>query len=364
MSTTELKVDCADVATGRKLATVRKIISIDPIPDADSISKARVDGWQVVVKNGQFQPGDLAIYIEIDSFLPIREEFEFLRPSSYRKLGDGTEGFRLRTIKLRKVVSQGLLLPISILDEFNLNVREGDDVTGLLKITKYDPPVPAELSGSVVGGIIHLINRTNQERIQNIPEFLDIYRDSLFEVTEKINGTSMTVYCNDGHFGVCSHNYEFRPDTQNSFTRVATALDLEKKMKSLGRNIAIQGELVGEGIQKNPYRLKGQHFYVFDIWDIDLQRYMTASDRVIFLDRLHVHYKLLLHHVPILEKVLLGKLGTVEDLLVLSNGKSLMNPSICPEQIREGLVFKSCDYIDGKIVSFKVVSNSFLLSEK
>jgi RNA ligase (TIGR02306 family) len=99
----------------RKLATIRKIKDIVPIEGADAIELALVDGWQVVVaKNVGHKVGDKVVYCEIDSFLPIKEEFEFLRKSSYKKMGD-QEGFRLKTIKLKNTLSQGLILPYSII---------------------------------------------------------------------------------------------------------------------------------------------------------------------------------------------------------------------------------------------------------
>ena len=99
----------------RKLATIQKIKEILPIEGADAIELAIVNGWKVVVgKNVEHKEGDYVIYCEIDSFLPIKEEFEFLRKSSYKKMADGTEGFRLRTIKLRGQVSQGLIIPINV----------------------------------------------------------------------------------------------------------------------------------------------------------------------------------------------------------------------------------------------------------
>src|ERR1022692_2598024 len=99
----------------RKLATIRQISNLLPIPGADRIEVATIDGWKVVVNKGTHVIGELVVYFEIDSFLPIRDEFEFLRKSSYKKMADEVEGFRLRTISLRKQISQGLVMPISIL---------------------------------------------------------------------------------------------------------------------------------------------------------------------------------------------------------------------------------------------------------
>lgn len=120
----------------RKLASIRSIVNIEPIDGADNIVCATVDGWKLVTqKSNNFQIGDLVIYFEIDSFLPVTEKFEFLRKSSYRKMGD-EEGFRIKTIKLRGQVSQGLILPLT---EFDItNPEEGLDLTETLRVKKWD----------------------------------------------------------------------------------------------------------------------------------------------------------------------------------------------------------------------------------
>ena len=139
----------------RKLATIRKIKDIVPIEGADAIELALVDGWQVVVaKNVGHKVGDKIVFCEIDAFLPIKEEFEFLRKSSYKKMGD-QEGFRLKTIKLRGQISQGLILPYSVIPIAQFasayDLPEGMDVSEMLGIVKYEPPVPAQLAGKVKG---------------------------------------------------------------------------------------------------------------------------------------------------------------------------------------------------------------------
>jgi RNA ligase (TIGR02306 family) len=152
----------------RKLATIRTITNIQPIDGADMIELASVGGWNVVVaKDVGHKVGNKVVYCEIDSFLPIREEFEFLRKSSYKKMGE-QEGFRLKTIKLRGQVSQGLILPISVLNPPDTNIYvepfEGLDVTEMLGIVKYEPPIPAELAGKVKGQFPSFLRKTDEER--------------------------------------------------------------------------------------------------------------------------------------------------------------------------------------------------------
>ncbi len=143
----------------RKLATIATIDQILPHPNADTLELAKIRGWQVVVKKGEFQSGDLCVYCEIDAVMPERPEFEFLRD---RK-------FRIKTIRLRGELSQGICFPLSILPmgEVYLEPLEGDDVTEALGIQLHQPPIPACLSGDVNGVFPSFIPKTDCERIQN-----------------------------------------------------------------------------------------------------------------------------------------------------------------------------------------------------
>ena len=342
----------------RKLATIRKIAELRPIEGADKIELAIVDGWQVVVaKDVEHMVGDTVVYCEIDSFLPIREEFEFLRKSSYKKMGD-QEGFRLKTIKLRGQVSQGLILPISVvpITQFAtaLNLPEGMDVTEMLGIVKYEPPIPAELAGKVKGGFPSFLHKTDEERVQNLVKEYGEWRFTskhLFYVTEKLDGSSSTYYINDGVFGVCSRNLELLETEGNTFWKVARELDLENKMKSLGKNVCFQGELIGEGIQGNPYKIKGHTVRFYTGFNIDKQT------RIPFMEFASLLTELNLQYVPVLNQEY-GFLfpDSVEDMLKYAEGKSALNPNT----EREGVVVRS---MDGTI-SFKAISNKFLLEEK
>jgi len=343
--------------TLRKLATIRKITELRPIEGADKIELAIVDGWQVVVaKDVEHKVGNKVVYCEIDSFLPIREEFEFLRKSSYKKMGD-QEGFRLKTIKLRGQVSQGLILPIHILPTTQFDtpdeLPEGLDVTEMLGIVKYEPPIPAELAGKVKGGFPYFLRKTDEERIQNLVKEYEEYKllGCKFYVTEKLDGSSATFYYKDGIFGVCSRNLELLETENNTFWKVARELDLENKLRKHGVNISIQGELIGESVQGNLYKLKGQTVKFFNLFDIDKQV------RIPFMEFADVLMSLNLQHVPVLNQEYGFILpDTVEDMLKYAEGKSELNP----DTEREGVVVRS---MDGTI-SFKAISNVFLLGEK
>jgi RNA ligase (TIGR02306 family) len=343
----------------RKLATIKKITDINPIEGADKIELVTVGGWKVVVaKDVGHKVGDLVVYCEIDSFLPIREEFEFLRKSSYKKMSDGTEGFRLKTIRLRGQISQGLILPIVVLNPPDTNIYitpfEGLDVTEMLGIVKYEPPIPAELAGKVKGLFPSFLRKTDEERVQNLTseyEEWKIQSKHQFYVTEKLDGSSATFYVNDGVFGVCSRNLELLETEGNTFWKVARELDLENKMKSVGRNICFQGELIGESLQGNPYKIKGQTVKFYTGFDIDKQIRIPFVNFVVMLQEMDLGY------VPVLNQEFGFQLPeTVENMLNYAEGKSVLNS----DTEREGVVVRS---MDGTI-SFKAISNKFLINEK
>ena len=338
-----------EVKSERKLATIRKISNLSPIEGADKIEVATIDGWKVVVaKDVGHKVGDWVVYCEIDSFLPIKEEFEFLRKSSYKKMGD-QEGFRLKTIKLRGQVSQGLILPMSVFGDFGWTAYEGLDVTERLGIIKYDPPIPAELAGKVKGLFPSFLNKTDEERIQNLSSEYEGLKKHKFYVTEKLDESSATFYFKDGEFGVCSRNLELLESEGNTFWRVARELDLENKLKQVNYNLCIQGELIGEGVQGNPYKIKGQTIKFFNAFDIDNQKYLDFKGFEHLIDMLE------LKSVPIIDEWFTLP-ETIEELLKYSDDKSKLNP----EFDREGIVIRTLD----RKISFKVISNQFLLNEK
>jgi RNA ligase (TIGR02306 family) len=335
----------------RKLASIKIIDNIKPIEGADLIELVSVGGWNVVVaKDVGHKVGDWVVYCEIDSFLPIREEFEFLRKSSYKKMGN-QEGFRLKTIKLRGVLSQGLILSFHILP-FGDTFHQGQDVSDILGIVKYEPPVPAELAGKVKGLFPSFIPKTDEERCQNLTSEYQqwkIQSNHKFYVTEKLDGSSATFYIKNGEFGVCSRNLELLETEGNTFWKVARQLELEQKMASLGRNISFQGELIGEGIQGNPYGIKGQTVLFFNIFDINQYSRVDMKEFVSIMERLDLSY------VPFLEMNFLLP-NTIEEMLEYAEDKSVLNL----KTEREGVVVRSYDMT----ISFKAISNKFLLGEK
>lgn len=374
----------------RKLASIRRVIETKPIEGADAIELAVVDGWQTVIKKDEFRVGDLCVYFEIDSFLPLREEFEFLRKSSYKKMGD-EEGFRLKTIRLRGELSQGLIVPMKSLEKFMthdkwvelygdeeleyvvpyedwLELKEGDDVTEIMGVKKYEAPIPTELAGQVRGTFPSYIRKTDEERIQNLfNKVHEKLEDVEFEVSLKLDGTSCTYYVVDPlkyntkleepasvYFGHCSRNLDTRESDNTPWTLAKTTGIRDNMINffnTTGRSIAIQGELMGPSIQGNREKLTKPEFFLFNVWDIDQQRYLTPIERAEIVEELNVKM------VPILHTnfKVFKEFKDVNSLLLFAEGPSINNP------IREGLVFKSNVLYKGELFSFKAISNKFLL---
>jgi len=336
----------------RKLVTVRTISDIKPIPGADRIQAYQVDGWWVVDQKDAHKIGDKVIYFEIDSMLPIKPEFEFLRKSCYKKLQDGTEGFRLKTIRLKGQVSQGLITPLTF------EANEGDDVTEQLGVVKYEPPVPAQLAGKVKGNFPSFIPKTDEERIQNLKKYVKNLEGEQVYITEKLDGSSFTCFYYKSkdqktpEFGVCSRNLQLIESEENTFWQVARKLDLEEKIRGTGEYIALQGELVGPGIQGNPYKLKEPTVYFFTAYDIDNEKRFNGVDFIQLMNKLDLDI------VPVLEMTKLPTENLIRYMLDYAIGKSIINTGT----EREGVVVRSLN--DDNQFSFKAISNKFLLKEK
>lgn len=333
----------------RIMARVAKIDSVVKHPDADTLDICQVGGWKVVTRLGEFKKGDLAVYASVDSWIPSTVA-PFLSKGKEPRIYQNVPGERLRTVRLRGVVSQGLLLPLDVIPGHINHWVEGDDCSQALGIVKYESPVPAALAGLAKGNFPSWIPKTDLERLQNLSKNLEhwAYNQSLWEVTEKTDGSSMTVYFRDGEFGVCSRNLELQEDYTNSFWRAARKFQLQEKLAVLNKNIALQMELVGVGIQKNPYNLSDHNIYLFDIYDIDRAEYLSPNDRYLLVCDLDIP------HVPIIDSRWEMPMNcTMDDMLNFAEGKS----KLWTTAEREGLAFKS---LSGR-TTFKVISNKFLL---
>lgn len=366
----------------RNLASIQRIANLELIPNADSIEKATVLGWQLVVKKGEFKVGDLCVFCEIDSILPERPEFEFLADRKYR----------IKTIKLRGQVSQGICFPLSILPDLS-TIIEGLDVTDTLGIKKHEPSQDEQRLAKQTGKIMYpswmpqwmqrvvhrskfarnyyrensgqksfpsLIPKTDETRVQILQPLLTKYKGTMCYITEKLDGSSITVYQLNGKFGVCSRNIDLKRSETNKFWKTALEHDLEAKFKKYfgNENIAMQGELIGPGIQGNKYKLDKLDIYFFNVFFIKRFAYGNIDHLLVACSDLKEKT------VPLLSNRY--KLSdSIPELVELSKGESLLNGTI-----REGIVIRPIIEIEDKElhcqlaknrVSFKSVNPDFLL---
>lgn len=399
----------------RKLVTVRKILNIEPIQDADAIEVLTVDGWKVVTKKGDFKPGDSCLYFEIDSFLPEgNPAWQFLidkQPCIF----NGITGHKLRTIKLRGVISQGLVLSLNNFPEiksalsnectkWNKKRIAGEvseafdessiDFSSLLGVVKYDSPLSAQLSGLARGLFPSFIKKTNEVRAQGIVSSIFGYEpkiipemkyniinnngdkveyispaiiippkasiDDRYEITLKLDGSSCTLFHYRSKLGVCSKNLELKIEgnEENSFVRMLYNSSLDKILPQFG-NIAIQGELMGPGIQKNREKLPYHQLYIFNIQCLDTREYFTPEKRRELFEKfitLGVNQKKVFHIPVISSNTTLLEYGItdINSLINFADGPGMNSSN------REGLVFK---HINGKF-SFKIISNKYLLKNE
>lgn len=367
----------------RKLVTIQQITAITDIPGADLIALATIQGWQVIVKKTEFSVGDACLFFEIDSFLPLEPRYEFLKKTTKF---DGKEGYRLRTMKMRGVLSQGLALPLSMFPELT-NPKVDFDYSEKLGVIKYDNEIqtyqgkPGLKAGKARGNFPSFIPKTDQPRIQNLTTYFSALVNEEFEETLKLDGSSMTCYkightptlwekvksifgikYKPYHFGVCSRNLELKPTAdqvhifnnqgkesiydQSDFWTAAYKYRFEDK---LPEGYAIQGELIGPKIQANQEKVKELEFYCFDVYNIHTGKYLLPLERREFCA---------LHNIPHVPVVSINakplQLG-LEGLLKHVEGES-MNPGT----VSEGRVYKHVT----KPITFKAISNKYLLSKK
>lgn len=349
----------------RKMASIKEILDIRPIDNADSIELAQIDGWGSVIKKGQFRVGEKVVFCEPDALLPDKPEFEFMRGKK----------FRIRTCRLRGVLSQGICFPLDILANGDWSSITEDvrvlpdfnslpidvDVSNILGITKYEAPIPVQLRGKIRGPIFRLaVPKTDEPRVQNIPKLLKRHQGKIFLAREKLDGTSMSAYLDpETGLHVCSRNIDLAPDYEHpyngdSYWRYAMEHNLEDLLKTLGSSIALQGELIGPGIQKNKYGLKELQYRVFNFWDMKNHCYLDNNVMEDTVEAFGLGKDFLVPHAGDITLC-----HTVSELLELANGKSQL-----ADVNREGLVFRpeheETDWEIGRL-SFKSISNTFLL---
>jgi RNA ligase (TIGR02306 family) len=369
----------------RKLVTLRRVTGKRPITGADRVELVEVGGWQCVTGINEFQVGDMGVFFEIDSFLPATDSrFAFLSQKFIES--EGARGFRVKTMKMRGELSQGLMVPMAMFPELeevyqDLAKKVGETAAGeqigeiafedKLGVKKFEKPAMAGAVGDeFVGALPEFFPRTEQERCQNMRHVFTQCLEDEFQETTKMDGSSMTVYfvSNDSYYkeslppasgktldlpngrvGVCSRNRELAITDNGQFWAVAKANSLPQKLAKLNRSVAIQGELCGSSIQSNFEGFpKGYHdFYLFSVFDIEKQRFLPPREVEEAWTR-----ELGVKHVPVVGYSKLKDIaGSMQELLQRAEGKGINGKK------REGIVLKE---VDGKF-SFKAISNSYLL---
>ena len=344
----------------RKLASIQQILSVEPIEGADNIELAHVLGWQCVVKKNEVSVNDKVVYFEIDSFLPIKPEFEFLRNSSYRNSDIMGEGFKLKTMKFRGQISQGLVLPITLFKEIPYDIEIGTDVTDILGVKKWEIGERATTGGTIVGQLPYNIPKTDEIRVQSMPELINEFANIEYYISTKMDGSSHSLGINSDGFHVTGHNFEYKDDGNSDFYNFILSKNYKDKMLDYVAkhtditSLVIQGEFCAPGIQKNPLKLLKPEWFVFTV---------IVNDKRVGLDEmLTICNELDMSTVPIEERDidLPSKYPTVDSLLERANGNYTIGGGK-----KEGIVIRPIEPIYSNIVSgplsMKIVSNKYLL---
>lgn len=353
----------------RKLVTLKTIDALTPIKGADAIEAAHIGGWTAVVRKGEFYQGQQVFYFETDSMLPLdKEPFAFLRSRGVKEQ-NGREYHRLKAMKLRGVVSDGLLLPFSIVSYFEADLdkqldilnkiqENGGDFSNWFGVVKYEDPILAKLGGKMTR-FPEWITRTDEERIQNLPKLIEhIAKTDTWDdwyATEKIDGTSCTIWCriNDKgeyEYGVCSRNYGLEEEEDNTYWKIAKTPSIEYaeelmspldylKLKCLedARSgvtntpaYVLQGEIFGEGIQNNPIGIRGQRICFFNLLE---------NGKFVLLETIRESFpELVGNWVPIHPTALAR---TMEDIISQPDGVKTLVPGGNKDAQIEGFVWRN-----------------------
>lgn len=342
----------------RKLASVQRIWKIEHIEGADKIELAHVLGWQCVVNKGQFKPMDIGVYFEIDSFLPVRPEFEFLRSSSYKKTDVMGEGFKLKTMRFRGQISQGLLLPLSLFPEIPADTEIGTSVAELLGVRKWEIEERATTGGTVIGNLPYDVPHTDETRVQAQPDLIQEFAGLNYYISTKMDGSSHSLSVDENGFHVTGHNFEYKDDGTSSFYEFVKARGYQEKIEKFVKDnelktLTIQGEFCAPGIQQNRLRLAKPEWYVFTVRENGSR---VGLDRMLLIC-MHIG----LNVVPI-EEIgidLPSKYSTVEALLERADGDYPNGGK------KEGIVIRPVEPVFCPLISaplsMKVVSNKYLL---
>lgn len=333
------------------LASIQRISNIVPIQGADNIVLAKVLGFQSVVKKNEFVEGSLVVFVLPDTVMPEDPRWEWL----------GKNHWRVKLVKLRGVYSQGVILPLSIFPEIDPNnVVEGQDVTETVGALKFEKEPPKDLNAK--GHLPSFIKKTDEPNLLGVPHWIDQFKGKEVIITSKYNGSSGSFFLNKGEFGVCSRNLELK-EGNNAFWNVARKHSIEAKLRSfaamlkLGNkdltelpNVAVQGEVYGEGLNGNDLGIKGVDLALFNLINVDARAYCHDSWLTAFCDD---------YRIPKVKTVWKGIFDfTLEQLQEMADNLKYDNGADC-----EGLVIRpEVEEItpEGERLSAKIISRKFL----
>jgi RNA ligase (TIGR02306 family) len=321
------------------LASIQRITKLTPIANADKIELASILGFKTVVKKGEFQEGSLVVFHVPDTKVNAENpKYSFL----------AKQDFRIKISKFKGHYSQGLAMPLSSFMLYSADLVEGTDVTDTVGITKYEKPLPE--GTQAIGHLPSFLKKTDEPNLLTAPEILDAFMGKICYITRKMDGQSGTFFLNDGAFGICSRNLQIDPASNNAFTQIARDFSFEQIMRADGRNIAVQGEVYGPGIQKNAMGAPKKSIQLFNLFDIGERKYMDAGRLLDFCQR---------HKLPIVETLWSGEFRfTLDELQEMADEGRYSNGSAA-----EGIVIRPVRETlldNGERLSAKVISQKFL----
>lgn len=335
----------------RKLASIQTVLAIEPIANADAIELAHIQGWQCVVKKGEFVPGDAGVFFEIDAVPPDEPRYQFLWRSKDGTVAAQPANFRLRTIRLRGVLSQGLLMPLARFPELPPDLPAGTDLTDTLAVAKWEPQIP--LNDEVDGPFLPGVPKTDEIRVQSVPEVFAELAGRPYVITVKCDGTSATYGMNrhTGAFTVCGRNWSIKRGT-NAYWHAAEKYQLETVL-ARHPEMVVQAELIGPGIQKNRLGLRSLQLAAFNVYDQEARRFLSHDEAAAFLASIGV---------PMVEVLERGDAFAHDQASLLALAEGFYTGT---RNEREGIVIRpqtECfSQVLGGRLSFKAISNRFLL---
>jgi RNA ligase (TIGR02306 family) len=337
-----------------KLASIERILDKSAIPNADKLELIKVLGWQVVVKKGLYEIGDLCIFIPVDTTIdPTRECFKFLADKK-----NPEKRVKVETTKLRGVFSQGLILPIQSVSESDF--KEGDDVSKLLDVQKYEKESCATQISGVSAQInepfpTDIISKTDEDNLKTKPLALNEFIGEHVYITLKMDGSSMTIiYKKNELFKVCSRNMIL--DKNSVMYQYVDQEGIQTKLETHGKNIAIQGEFCGPKVNGNQMKLKKYAFYVFNVKDLDSGQYLDYDSMVLLTKELGLEI------VPLLGKFVVDDAQTIDTFQEMANNVTYVTP-MNTKVPGEGIVIRPIkpkwSETLGKFLSVKMINQNY-----